>query len=117
MIFKVGDIISYIDMCQKEGTSLQRGMNFRLNQGHSIILMSVRPGAPYNDRLEDEGRSLIYEGHDIQKNLTSADPKTVDQPRTLPSGKLTQNGLFFDAAFKFKQGINSAEYVRVYEKI
>ena len=30
-----GNIISYFDMCQMEGTSLQRGMNFRLRGRHS----------------------------------------------------------------------------------
>lgn len=117
MNFRPGDIISYIEMCREEGTSLQRGMNFRLNQARSIFLMSVRPGAPYNDRTEDNGRILIYEGHDIARNLTPFDPKEVDQPLQLPSGKLTQNGLFFDAATKYKQGLKPAEVVYVYEKI
>jgi hypothetical protein len=117
MTFKTGDIISYIDMCLEEGTSLQRGMNFRLNQGHSVILMSIRPGAPYNDRLENDGRVLIYEGHDIANTVGTPDPKTVDQPLKLPSGKLTQNGLFFEAAHAYKDGLKSAELVRVYEKI
>lgn len=36
------EIIPYLDMCQREGTSLQKGMNFRLSSDHSVILMSVR---------------------------------------------------------------------------
>ena len=51
-------------MCQKEGTSLQRGMNFRLKGHHSVILMSVRPNSPYRDEVQDDGVVLIYEGHD-----------------------------------------------------
>jgi hypothetical protein len=39
-------------------------MNFCLGGNHSVILMSVRPNAPYRDRLEDGGTTLIYEGHD-----------------------------------------------------
>jgi hypothetical protein len=35
------NIISYMDMCQREGSSLQRGMNFRLRGRHSVTLMSV----------------------------------------------------------------------------
>jgi hypothetical protein len=35
-------IIPYIEMCQREGVSLQRGMNFELNGNHSVILMSVQ---------------------------------------------------------------------------
>ena len=31
---------------------------------HSVVLMSVRPNAPYRDRLEDEGDTLIHGGHD-----------------------------------------------------
>ena len=41
------EIISYIDMCQRESSSLQRGMNFELGAGYSVILMSVHPNAPY----------------------------------------------------------------------
>jgi hypothetical protein len=58
------EVISYLEMCSREGTSLQRGMNFGLGGNHSVVLMSVRPNAPYRDRLEDEGTTLIYEGHD-----------------------------------------------------
>jgi 5-methylcytosine-specific restriction endonuclease McrA len=42
-------------MCQKEGTSLQRGMNFRLKGCHSVILMSVRPNSPYRDEVQEDG--------------------------------------------------------------
>jgi len=55
-----GDVISYLDMCREEGVNLQRGMNFRLKGGFSVILMSLRPGAPYADRIEEDGRVLIY---------------------------------------------------------
>lgn len=111
-----GEIISYIEMCLAEGTSLQRGMNFHLNHGYSVILMSVRPGAPYSDRVEEEGRVLIYEGHDVPKQKNGSDPKHVDQPMKHLGGSLTQNGLFYDAVQRHKQG-QPAELVRVYEKI
>lgn len=62
-----GDIVSYIDMCKEEGINLQRGMNYRPRSGLSVILMSVRPGAPYADRVENDGRILIYEGHDVSR--------------------------------------------------
>ena len=115
--FAPGDVISYIEMCQAEGCSLQRGMNFRLNPSYSVILMSTRPGAPYTDRIEDNGRVLIYEGHDVNKIIGGPDPKLVDQPESLPSGKSTQNGLFLAAAAAYKQGKRPAEPVKVYEKI
>lgn len=112
-----GDVISYIEMCQREGTSLQRGMNFRLAGGMSVILMSLRRGAPYADRIEDNGRTLIYEGHDVPRAKGSPEPKTVDQPRCYPSGRLTQNGLFFDAAMHTARAGAPPERIRVYEKI
>lgn len=113
-----GDIISYLDMCNSEGVNLQRGMNFHLKDGYSVILMSLRPGAPYEDRTEDEGRILIYEGHDIPQLKRGPDPKTVDQPMNNPSGTLTQNGLFHKAAKDFQNSkITKPEIVKVYEKI
>ena len=104
-------------MCQEESASLQRGMNFRLRANLSVILMSLRRGGPYADRIEDDGKTLIYEGHDVPRKTGGPNPKKVDQPRTLPSGKLTQNGLFFDAATGAKLGQAAPESVRVYEKI
>jgi hypothetical protein len=56
------DIISYIEMCRREGASLQQGMNFGLSGDHSVILMSLRQNAPYRDRIEGAGTTLIYEG-------------------------------------------------------
>jgi hypothetical protein len=104
-------------MCREEGVNLQRGMNFRLRGRHSVILMSLRPGAPYADRIEEEGKILIYEGHDIPAVKNGPHPKLVDQPERNPRGGLTQNGLFYRAASQFKQGEGEAELVKVYEKI
>jgi len=112
-----GDIFSHAEMCTFEGMSLQRGMNFQSGGRPSIILMSVRKGAPYSDRLQDDGRVLIYEGHDIPRERGGPDPKSVDQPAALPSGKPTQNGLFAQAAEAFSKGERDPELVRVYEKI
>ena len=111
-----GDIISHAEMCLEEGISLQKGMNFRIKGGTTVILMSTRKGAPYADRVEEEGEVLIYEGHDVPKNL-ARDPKTVDQPDYTPRGTLTENGKFFQAAMKYKDGKESAELIKVYEKI
>ena len=60
------EIISYREMCNCEEAQLQRGMNFHRRETHSVILMSRRRNAPYRDRLEDNGETLIYEGHDGQ---------------------------------------------------
>ena len=112
-----GEVLSYLEMCQREGVNLQRGMNFRLRGGMSVILMSVRTGAPYEDEIVDEGKTLIYEGHDVARSSNCPDPKALDQPLFNPNGSLTQNGLFFRAAEQCKRGELSAELVRVYEKI
>ena len=70
---KRGDIIRYVDMTIEEGFAIQRGMNFNVaNKEYGIILMSVRPNAPYADRFEDDGTTIIYEGHDVQKNYVPA---------------------------------------------
>ena len=111
------EIIPYLEMCQREGASLQRGMNFELQGNHSVILMSVRPNAPYADRFEDDGTTLIYEGHDAPRSGQNLNPKAVDQPVQSPSGALTQNGLFHRAAREYKDGKRDPERVRVYEKI
>jgi hypothetical protein len=111
------NIISYLDMCRREGASLQRGINFGLGGNHSVILMSVRPNAPYRDRLDDDGTTLIYEGHDCPRGPSCSNPKLVDQPDRLPSGRLTENGKFHAAAQSAKRGERSPERVRVYEKI
>ncbi|TKB68114.1 MAG: HNH endonuclease [Nitrospira sp.] len=111
------NVLSYIEMCRREGTSLQAGMNFGLGGSHSVILMSVRPNAPYRDRLEDGGTTLIYEGHDEPKGSAVSNPKVVDQPGTYPSGTPTQNGRFHRAAQEAKTGARAPERVRVYEKI
>jgi len=115
--FQPGEVISYLDMCQAEGVNLQRGMNYRLRGGLSVLLMNCRPEAPYADRVEENGRVLIYEGHDVPKTREHPDPKQVDQPLTYPGGALTQNGLFYKAAQEAKQGLREGELVRVYEKI
>ncbi len=111
------EIISYLEMCQREGVSLQRGMNFGLGGNHSVILMSVRPNAPYEDELQDGGTVLIYEGHDEPRGSRVPEPKHVDQPERTPAGALTQNGLFCRAAQEGKAGLRSPERVRVYEKL
>lgn len=111
------NVISYIEMCQRESASLQQGMNFGLGGNHSVILMSIRPNAPYRDRLEDGGTTLVYEGHDHPKIASCPNPKVVDQPEKHPSGGFAQNGRFHRAAQMFKRGERTPERVRVYEKI
>jgi len=116
-MIKAGDVISYLEMCGMEEVNLQRGMNYRLHGDHSVILMSLRQGAPYADRIEGNGSILIYEGHDVPKTRVGFNPKTVDQEMLNPGGTLNQNGLFFTAAQKYKSNKQQVEIVKVYEKI
>jgi hypothetical protein len=92
-------------------------MNYELGGNHSVILMSMRPGAPYADRFEEDGAILIYEGHDAPRSWHYPDPKSIDQPEYTPSGNLSENGKFHDAAQNAKAGKRTPERVRVYEKI
>ena len=112
-----GNVVAYIEMCQREGTSLQKGMNFRLKGKHSVILMSVRENSPYQDEITEDGTVLIYEGHDVPKTAGITDPKQLDQPEHRKSGSLTENGKFHNAAQGYKVGTKGPDIVQVYEKI
>jgi HNH endonuclease len=112
-----GDVISYSEMCAQEGLSLQRGMNFKVRGGLSIVLMSRRPGAPYDDEISGDGLVLLYEGHDVAKTVDRPNPKAVDQPLNETNGTRTQNGKFFKAAIDFRERRANAEVVKVYEKV
>ena len=112
-------------MSHREGLALQKGMNFRVRAGaagYSIILMSVRKNAPYQDQWHDDRGGgphaglQEYEGHDAPRSGGS-NPKRIDQPLTLPSGKPTDNGKFYQAAMAAKSGHAPPEVVQVYEKI
>ena len=116
-MFNPGDIISYLEMCSEEDVNLQRGMNYHLRGDTSVILMSLRPNAPYSDKVKDDGRILIYEGHDVPKTNENRMPKIVDQQMNNPSGTLNQNGLFYKASKKYKKEQIIPELVKVYEKL
>jgi len=114
----IDQIFSYREMCDRENVQvLQRGMNYRLNPKYSVILMSRRSNAPYHDRILADGTSVEYEGHDESKTENTPFPKRYDQPLRTKSGRLTQNGLFANAADQFKNDARLPEKVRVYEKV
>ena len=114
----IDEILSYREMCDKENVqTLQRGMNFRLNRSHSVILMSQRRNAPYKDRVYEDGLTIEYEGHDVEKTARGTDPKRIDQLLKYPSGRPTQNGLFVKSIEDYKIGKQPLEKVKVYEKI
>jgi hypothetical protein len=112
------DVLSYREMCDAENVqTLQRGMNFRLNPSYSVVLMSQRSNAPYNDRVHADGITIEYEGHDVSRRSHDHNPKRENQPEKLPSGKLTQNGLFIKSVNEYKELKKSPELVKIYEKV
>jgi len=111
------DILRYRQMCEAENQeTMQRGVNFRISPKYSVILMSQRSNAPYIDKVHEDGVTIEYEGHDINKSRV-INPKNEDQPERLKSGRFTQNGLFAKSVLDFKSGKNPAELVKVYEKV
>jgi len=104
-------------MCQAWSVSFQHGMHFHLRPELSVLLMSQRSNAPYKDCVEENGKVLVYEGHDAPRTKGAPNPKTIDQPRSTSNSILTRNGLFERAALEAKIGKKQSEVVAVYEKI
>ena len=104
-------IVEWYDIARKEHVS-QKGMNYGINPNYSIILMSRRDNAPYNDCIYPDGVTIEYEGHDIPKDYY----KEHDQETHTSSGSLTENGKFVEAVERFKK-TGTPERVKVYEKI
>ncbi len=117
MPIKQQDIVSHAEMCAAEKRNLQAGMNFRPGGRRSIFLMSRRKGAPYADQVLEDGRVLIYEGHDVPRSKDVLDPKSIDQPEYNVHGRLAQNGLFARAAQQHRDRGDAPELVHVYEKL
>jgi len=115
--FEVDDIISHAQLSLAEGQSLQRGMNYEVKGNYSILLMSIRPNAPYQDEIDQRTNTIIYEGHDARIDHCE-NPKDVDQPYFTPNGSLTENGKFFVEAHTYRLGIRKNPHVvKIYEKI
>ena len=106
------EILSYIDMCQRQGLSLQRGMNFFQPPAVSVVLMNRRRNAPYDDEMSEDGTELVYEGHDVPRSA-GVDPKRIDQPWATATGTPTENAKFARAT----ERAGTAPLVRVYEKL
>ncbi|MEM2916626.1 MAG: HNH endonuclease [Candidatus Woesearchaeota archaeon] len=112
------EILSYREMCNKiHVNTIQKGMNFHIKEGISVILMSVRPGAPYDDEIDNKKNLLIYEGHDVPKSKQNPDPKCIDQPLWTDRGTLTENGKFVKAVEYYKRGLFPPEKILVFEKL
>ena len=107
------EILSYMEMCGREGMSLQRGMNFRSPPAHGIILMSRRPNALYEDEMSSDETVLLYEGHDVSRTRDTPDPKAHDQLRHNSNGRPTENGLLVQEGLEIPsnlQGLYECRY-------
>jgi len=104
-------------MVAMEKMPLQRGMMFSDGKRkYSVLLMSQRRDAIYNDEFDENG-NLSYEGHDVRSEK-GVDSKLIDQPLETPNGTWTENGKFYKAAMDYKSGLRkNPEFVKVYEKI
>lgn len=111
-----GDILTHTEMCAYEGQMLQRGMTFREPPRNGIILMSLRPNAPYADAFRADG-VLEYEGHDAQRGAGNPNPKNIDQPLRSARGTLTENGKFADWTDRYQRGERPPTSFHVYEKM
>ncbi len=113
MKLDVNQIVSYREMCNtEEQQQLQRGMNFGIGGNYSVLLMSVKPNAPYADRISQDGLTIFYEGHDA----TGDKLKRLNQPEALPSGVMTQNG-YFKNAIEMGKKSGILPLTKVYEKL
>jgi hypothetical protein len=114
----VDDIISYREMCDRlRVNAIQKGMNYHIRKDLSVILMSVRENAPYEDEIDEKRNLLIYEGHDVPRTDRFMNPKEIDQPMSTEKGSLTENGKFYEAAQRFKNRESLPERVAVFEKL
>jgi hypothetical protein len=111
------EILTYDEMCLREGGRLQQGMHYRRGPGYSVVLMCSKRSAPYQDRHEGAGRMLVYQGHDAPRSFNLRDPKSADQPEYTSSGRLTENGKFLKAVELYLLGLEPPEPVRVYQKL
>src|ERR1700687_4777685 len=89
-------------MCQAWSVSFQKGMHYHLRPNLSVLLVSRRQSAPYGDRIEETGRVLVYEGHDVSHSQSCPKPKSMDQPSATPSGRLTR-GTIYRKATRFSE--------------
>ncbi len=111
------EILSWQEMCQREGCPLQRGMHYGLGTYYSVVLMTLRPRAGYEDQAQEHGGVIVYQGHDRARGPDCPEPALVDQPEFTARGLRTGNGKFYCAALEYKLGIAPAERVRIYQKL
>ena len=79
--------------------------------------MTSSDNPAYDDGFDDKGEILTYEGHDMNRR-EQKEPKDYDQPIFTKSGKLAENGKFFQCAEDYKSERRpNPEKIKVFEKI
>ncbi|MGI0012402.1 MAG: HNH endonuclease [Nitrososphaera sp.] len=97
------------------GIRLQQGMNYRPKGFASVFLRNSSAYGKYPDTFL-EGKTIIYEGHDVPQQKSGTDSRKIDQQLRNKDGSLTANGLFYEAAQLYKDGRGAPEIIQVYEK-
>jgi hypothetical protein len=82
-VLRFGDdeIIGYGHMCDREDALLQRGISYRLNPSHSVVLTSVRSSTPYDGEIQDDGQVLVHKGQDAPKCASNPTSKLITSRR------------------------------------
>jgi len=107
------EILSYKNMCQKEGIRFQQGMTFKPPPQKSVLLMSIRKNSPYPDQYLEDNETIIYQGHNAFGDMDGL----MDQPLYRKTGKHTENGKFYCATMAYLRGISDPVKVNLYQKL
>ena len=91
----------------------------RITNKHKIWgpYLADRQWGTVREDYSHTGNAWEFVNHDASRSKGTRDPKSVDQPGSLPSGKLTQNGFFVAAVESYLRNERDPEIVRVYEKL
>lgn len=111
------EALTFEQMCRREGIYLQRGMYASTPRGRPVLLISPGKKSVYDDLVEERAEILIYEGHNAMRSARRPHPQLVDQPLDTVSGRRTANGILFDAAAAYRDGVSPPMAVQIYRKI
>lgn len=107
-------IISSAELHAREGVNLSKSMNFRTEPQLSVFLVLEKENG-YADSWDEKTETYTFRGHD---STTVEGGKLTDQILMYPSGKPTDNGIFFKAATECKDGLrNEPLQIQLYEKL
>ena len=66
----VNEIIPYRKIEEIEGFRPERGMNYKIKDKELQYSFNVScKGAPYKDKISEDGKEIIYEGQNLIKDM------------------------------------------------